>query len=156
MFSFILPPFYHVRFSTVGFFVRLSSSQKLQQHIQIVIVTLCISNTDKLLENVKARFWFTMKNPVEILLTSDLTQHSSSFELASLWTQELVGTSNVGQDTLSHFLYVSLTLLLSLFLSTFRRFHSSTQCYTFEKKGYVLDVKACYAGRIPPSEGTAI
>lgn len=58
-----------------------------------------------------------MKNPVEILLTSDLTQHSSSFELASLRTQELVGISNVGQDTLSHFLYVSLTLLLSLILS---------------------------------------
>lgn len=33
-----------------------------------------ISNTEELLENVKAHFWFTMKNPVEILLWSNPAQ----------------------------------------------------------------------------------
>lgn len=57
-----------------------------------------------------------MENLEEILLTSDPTQHNKSFELASLRTQEPVGISNVGQDTLSHFLCIPPTLILTLVL----------------------------------------
>lgn len=39
-----------------------------------------------LLKDLKAHFWLTTKNPAEILLTSDPTQHRSSFDLASLQT----------------------------------------------------------------------
>lgn len=56
-----------------------------------------------------------MKNPVEIFLTSDLIQHSSSFEPGSPRTQEPVGISNVGHDTLFHFPNGSHALLLYLF-----------------------------------------
>lgn len=120
MASFILPSFHRVCFGTVSSFVKLPFSRTLEWHIQIVTVMLCISSTEELLGNIKAHFWLTvktMKNLVEILLTSDLTQHSSSFELASLWTQEPVGTSNVGQDTQSHFLCISSALILTLVLS---------------------------------------
>lgn len=120
MVLFILPSFHHVCFGTIRLFVKLSFSQTLEWHIQIVTAMLCISSTEELLGNIKAHFWLTVKtmqNLEEILLTSDPTQHSSSFELASLWTEEPVGTSNVGQDTLSHFLCIPPTLILSLVLS---------------------------------------
>lgn len=114
---------------------------------------LLISNTEELLENMKAHFSFTMKNPVEILLTSDVTQHSSSLELASLQTQKPVGISNAGQDTLFHFPCVSRAL--SLFLSHFQISLQYAVLYIWEAD-YALDVKAHHAGRIRPPEGTAI
>lgn len=144
---------------TVSFFVKISFSQTLERHIQIVTAMLCIPSTEELLGNINAHFWLTvktMKNLEEILLTSDPPQHSRSFKLASLWTQEPVGTSNVGQDSLSHFLCIPSHLSSPLFPPTFRRFHSSVQCYTFEKKSYVLDVKAHHTGRISPWEGTPV
>lgn len=109
MVLFILPSFHHVCFGTIRLFVKLSFSQTLEWHIQIVTAMLCISSTEELRGNIKTHFWLTVKtmqNLEEILLTSDPTQHSSSFELASLWTQEPAGSSNVGQDTLSRFLCI--------------------------------------------------
>lgn len=86
-------------------------SSHLHKHfsdMQILTVVsvfwLCISSTEG---NEKAHFWFPVKTPLEILLTSDLTQHSISFKLPSVQTQEPVGISNAGQDKQPNFLCVT-------------------------------------------------